>query len=248
MITVADIVALMQEKAPFENAEPWDNSGLLVGDESALVSTVLVSLDITEETVAQAVAANAQLMVCHHPVIFDPLRSLPSSHLVYQLAQHKIAALCVHTNLDKAVEGVNDRLAQQLGLKQVTVAADGMSRIGRLPTVMTAETFGRHVSASLGTAVRLKNGTSPIQTVAVCGGAGAELVLPLLRKADAAVTGEVKHHEWLAVSADKTLADGGHFATENAVTDTLVRWLSQAFPTLTVCLGAQTPPYETIKD
>ena len=65
MITVADIVSLMQEKAPFETAESWDNSGLLVGDSAAAVSTVLVSLDITEQIVSQAVQVGAQLVVCH---------------------------------------------------------------------------------------------------------------------------------------------------------------------------------------
>ena len=248
MITVADIVSLMQEKAPFETAESWDNSGLLVGDSAAAVSTVLVSLDITEQIVSQTVQVGAQLVVCHHPVIFDPLRQLTPSNPVYHLVQHGIAAVCVHTNLDKASDGVNDCLARQLGLTDVSVAPDGMSRIGRLPTVMDADSFAKHVSLALGTAARVKKGSDCISTVAVCGGAGADLVLPLLEMADAAVTGEVKHHEWLQIPAEKTLVDGGHFFTENAVTETLVQWISERFASLTVVLGAQQPPYETVKD
>ena len=248
MTTIKEMVAMIQQKAPFETAEPWDNSGLLAGDEDASVSTVLISLDITDNTIDQAIAAGAQLMVCHHPVIFDPLRSLPATHPVYRLAQHGIAALCVHTNLDKATDGVNDCLAEQLGLKEIHVAPDGLSRIGRLPTTMTADNFGRYVGTALGTAVRVKRGTSPINTVAVCGGAGADLVLPLLEQADAAVTGEIKHDEWLLVPASKTMIDGGHFHTENAVTKTLVRWLADAFPSLTIIMGTAEPPYETIKD
>ena len=65
---------------------------------------------------------------------------------------------------------------------------------------------------------------------------------------DAAVTGEVKYHEWLQTPAGKTLVDGGHFFTESAVTQTLATWISQRFPALSVVLGEQTAPYETVKD
>lgn len=248
MRTMGEILAFLQQLAPFETAEPWDNSGLLVGDSQAAVDTVYLTLDITTEAVNCAAAAGAQLVVSHHPVIFDPLRSLPATHPVYRLAQNRMSAVCVHTNLDKAVGGVNDCLAEKLGLCDVAVSADGMCRIGRLPQPMAAEELALLVKKRLQTAVRLRPGSSPIRTVAVCGGAGADLVLPLLETADAAVTGEVKHHEWLRVPPEKTVLDGGHFATEIGAIPVLAEKLREGFPELTVVVGEETPPYQTIKD
>lgn len=248
MTTIRDITSFLHKKAPFETAEDWDNSGLLVGDSEAPVHTVYLSLDITDETVSGAVDAGAQLMISHHPVIFDPLKSLPSDSTVYRLAREGIAALCVHTNLDKCAGGVNDVLAKTIGLVDVTVSEDGMSRIGRLENAMTATEFANCVSARLRTAVRAKLGTTEVRTVALCGGAGAELVLPLLKEADAAVTSELKHHEWLGIDACKTVIDGGHFETETGVMAVVAAWLREEFPELTVIVGEQEPPYQTIKD
>ena len=76
MNTVGEIYDLLQKKAPFETAEDWDNSGLVVGCREQRVTTVLVALDITKETVKRAVSCGAQLIVSHHPVIFEPLREV----------------------------------------------------------------------------------------------------------------------------------------------------------------------------
>ncbi len=245
---LAEIVELFQEKAPAETAEEWDNSGLLVGSADTDIRTVVVALDITPQAFEHAVACGAELIVSHHPVIFTPLRALEPDSVPYRLAQSGIAALCLHTNLDKADGGVNDCLAARLGLRQVRRAPDGMSRIGELPQALTAAEFSALVAERLQTAVRVRAGNAPIRTVAVCGGAGADLVLPLLSCADAALTGEVKHHEWLAVPPGKTLADGGHFSTEAVVLERLAQWLRQAFPTLAVTVCRDDAPYFTVKD
>ncbi len=246
-MTVAKIFGLLQQKAPFETAEPYDNVGLLVGGDQA-VSTVLVTLDITHAAVDEAVRIGAQLIVSHHPVIFDPLRALEANTVPYRLAQHGITAICAHTNLDRAVGGVNDRLCELLGLTDVTLGPDEMCRIGTLPQALSAEEFGRLVSRTLNTAVRIKAGSDPVRTVALCGGGAGDRVFPLLEQADAALTGEVKHHVWLAVSNKKTMVDAGHYATEVPVTKRLAEWISAAFPELSVVLHYGEAPYFTIKD
>ena len=245
---IFEIFELLQEKAPFETAEPYDNVGLLVGAGDGEVTTVLVTLDITQAAVDEAVRLGAELIVSHHPVIFDPLRMLSADSVPYRLAQHGITAICAHTNLDRAAGGINDCLAACLGLTELTLGPDAMCRIGRLPAPLTAEEFGRLVAERLHTAVRLKAGTAPVTTVALCGGGAGDRVLPLLSVADAALTGEVKHHVWLEVPPEKTMADGGHYATEVVVTDRLVAWLNEAFPALTVVLPRGEAPYYTIKD
>ena len=238
----------LQEKAPFETAEPYDNVGLLVGAADGEVETVVVTLDITHEAVNEAVFKGASLIVSHHPVIFEPLKALEAGSIPYRLAQHGITAICAHTNLDRAVGGVNDCLCELLKLQNVRLGPDAMCRIGELPQAMTAEQFGKTVSRVLGTDVRLKAGTDEVKTVALCGGGAGDRVLPLLAEADAALTGEVKHHVWLAVPPEKTMADGGHFATEVPVTDRLTAWLREAFPTLRIIQHRGEAPYYTVKD
>ena len=246
-MTVTEIFNFLQQKAPFETAEPYDNVGLLVGGDQA-VTTVLVTLDITHAAVDEAVRVGAQLIVSHHPVIFDPLRSLQADSVPYRLARHGISAICAHTNLDRAVGGVNDRLCELLNLTDIVLGPDEMCRIGTLPQPLSAEDFARLVSRMLDTAVRVKCGNKSIRTVALCGGGAGDRVLPLLKQADAALTGEVKHHVWLEVPQDKTMVDAGHYATEVPVTTRLVEWLSAEFPKLSVVLHYGEAPYSTIKD
>ncbi len=246
MITVKEILNALERFAPFAIAEEWDNSGLIVGDEGQTVTHVLTTLDVTPSVIEQAIKLGAQLIVSHHPVIFNPITRLNTTDPVYQLANHNITAIAVHTNGDKANGGVNDRLASLLGLTDVTVAEDGMTRIGRLPEPMPAQTFAQHTAKALHTAVRVKSGTDMIRTVAVCGGAAADLVIPLLTQVDAAVTGEAKHHEWLQVLPSKTLVDGGHYATEIAMATTLATYLNTQFPTIQITVADETAPYETV--
>ena len=99
----------------------FDNAGLLVGDRTTPVTDALVALDITHEVVAEAKKAGVQVILSHHPVIFQPLKRLSSKDVPYQLASCGIAAICAHTNLDFASQGVNTCLARALELQEITV-------------------------------------------------------------------------------------------------------------------------------
>ncbi len=246
MITIKDILTALEAFAPFSTAEAWDNSGLIVGDENQVITSIVTALDVTPSVIEQAKKLGAELIVSHHPVIFNPISRLNIADPVYQLANHNIATIAVHTNGDKAQGGVNDRLASLLGLTDVTVAEDGMTRIGRLPEPMSPQAFAQYTAKALHTALRVKSGTDMVQSVAVCGGAAADLVIPLLTQVDAAVTGEAKHHEWLQVPPTKTLVDGGHYATEIAMASVLASYLLSQFPTLTITVADETAPYETV--
>ena len=116
MATVQKIYEEMQRMAPLELAESWDNPGLLV-DCGGEVSRVLVALDVTAETLAEAEQNGCQLIVTHHPVIFHPLKKLSPADLPFQLVQKGISAICMHTNLDAAEGGVNEVLAGIFGMK-----------------------------------------------------------------------------------------------------------------------------------
>ena len=245
-MTIQHIYDYLNTKAPFATAEEWDNPGLLVGDPHQAVTHILVALDATDGALAAAKAVGADLIVTHHPVIFAPLKALGAHTIPYRLAAEGIALIAAHTNLDKAEGGVNDTLAARLGLTDVTVAPDGYTRIGRLPEPMTARDFAAHTGQVLDTAVRY-NGDTPVTTVAVCGGGGGDFIDACIGLADCYVTGEVKHHEWLAAAGRINVIEAGHYATEVPVVDTLTGWLSATFPELTVTPYHDGEPYSTIR-
>lgn len=120
---VSDIVGIINKKFPFDLAEEWDSVGLQLGDPASDVTRILVALDPLPEVVDEAVARGCQLLVTHHPLIFKSLRQLTTHTTVGRLAltaaRHGLALLAMHTNYDIADDGLNDLLAQKLGLKQV---------------------------------------------------------------------------------------------------------------------------------
>ena len=243
---VADIAAFLEKKAPADTAEPWDNVGLLIGGREEEVHTVLVCLDVTPAAVREAERVGAELLVSHHPVIFSPLKRLEPQSLPYQLAQKGLAAYAAHTNLDKAPGGVNDTLAGRLGLQDLEITGDGLCRIGRLPCPLEASAFVLLVAEHLGTTVRAAEGIRTISRVGVCGGAGGDEGLALFGQVDAFVTGEMKHHHWLAAGqAGITAVEAGHYATEGVVVPTLAAWLRDAFPELSVVEFEDQSPYIT---
>ena len=245
-MTIEDVCAFLRGKAPEESAEAWDNPGLLVAGRGRELSAVLVTLDVTPAALEEAEREGAGLIVSHHPVIFEPLRRLDAEDMPYRLAAAGIAAYAAHTNLDKAPGGVNDVLAARLHLEQVTAAPDGLCRVGCLPAAMEARDFARLVARQLKTPVRAC-GEGLVRRVGLCGGAGGDEWAALRPAVDAFVTGEVKHHQWLAArQAGVVLVDAGHYATEVGIVDTLEAWLKEAFPALRVIVHRGDSPYAII--
>lgn len=247
-MTVGEVYAFLQNRAPFETAEAYDNAGLLVGSAEMPADRILVTLDITPAAVRAAEERDAGLIVSHHPVIFHPLRRLSADSVPFLLASNRIAAICAHTNLDRAAGGVNDLLATALGLSGVQSAPDGICRIGTLPRPMSPEDFAAYVGGRLGTPVRMREGDTLLERVAVCGGAGGDFLISLLQEggAGAAVTGELKHHEWLALPSGVTVVEAGHYHTEICMAEGMARWLREAFPSAEVTVFPGEPPYRTV--
>lgn len=243
MTNVADIFDYIDGLAPFYTMCEWDNSGLLVGDEKAMVRNVLIALDITPAAVTKAKEENCQLIVSHHPVIFQPIKRLSANSVVYQMASANISAICAHTNLDMAASGVCDVLAQRIGLQQIE-KLEGMGSYGVLPQPMSPKMFAQSVKQALAAdAVSFTNGKTMVKTVAVCSGAGAEVIYTALEKGfDAAVTGEIKHHQWLdANAAGITVVDAGHYFTERIICSVLQEKLQAQFPDLHITVFDEQP-------
>lgn len=251
MATVKEVYQVLDRFAPFRTQMGFDNAGLLVGDEQAEVTRVLVSLDITLPVIREAAELGAQLIVAHHPVIFDPVKSIvagdPTGDKLVALIRNNISAICAHTNLDVAVGGVNDALAEALDLKEIEVFLPdgldvqgrpyGLGRIGVMEKPCALPEFAATVKRKLHAgSVRYVDPERPVRRVAVGGGAcGGCLRDTWSKGCDVLVTSDVKYDVFLDAEAlGIGLIDAGHFPTENVVLPVLCRVLREAFPQLDI--------------
>lgn len=245
-VTVQEILRELKAFAPTELACNWDNVGLLV-DAGRPVSRVLTALDITADVVREAAAQGCELIVSHHPVIFDPLKRIAADDVPALLLQNGISAICMHTNLDAAPGGVNDTLADTLGMAREgrREFADGCGRIGTVPAT-TATELARFCAATLHSGVKYVDSPRPVTCLAEVSGAGGSYLQQAIDEgADCLVTGEAAHHiALLAKQKGVGLVVAGHWGTEQAVADVLAARLTAAFPELTaVHAAADTDPY-----
>ena len=218
-MTVKTIYDLIHTVAPFDTQMEGDNSGLLVGSSSQEVSKVLFALDITEPVIDEASAIGAELIVTHHPLMFNAIRSVTDEtyegRLIRRLVRENISFIAAHTNLDQAVGGINDTLAALCGL--VEISGEGFFRSGFLPEPMTVRAFADLLEENLETTVRIMAPENRIiRRVGLCSGGGSdEWHAAAEAGCNAYVSGEIKHHHALAM-ADAGIAalECGHFATE----------------------------------
>lgn len=250
MITVNQVYEAMQAIAPLELAEHWDNPGLLV-DCGGQMHRVLTALDITPEVVAEAAAKQCEMIVSHHPVIFDPLKKIGPQDVPFQLVQAGISAICMHTNLDAAEGGVNEVLAGIFGMRDWEVFADGCGRVGEVDPITVPE-LARKAQAVLGgrcnrprsgpaAQVKFADTGRTVKRLAVISGAGGSMFEDALAVgADCLLTGEANHHAAIdAVRLGLSLVAAGHYATEFPVCAAIADRLRTAFPELEVRVSGE---------
>ncbi len=236
MYTVKDIFAAMDVIAPMKNLHKGDNSGLLVGDETAPVTKVLFALDITCEVVREAIEIGAEVIVAHHPVIFHPLYTLDDSNPACLALKHGIACICFHSPLDMADGGINDiifdmlnpplKLKKQAVLEPVHTDGRGYGWVCSVGNEIMPDKLGVLLKDIFGNkVVRYTNSGRAVKKIAFCsGGAGGNLPLAIEQGADAYVTGDVKHDQWITARNNGiALYDCGHFHTEDIVIPYLIK-------------------------
>lgn len=237
VVKLEQIYENINKIAPFQIQMDFDNAGLLLGYKEDPISRILVALDVTMDVAKEAARKKCQLIVSHHPLIFHPLRSVtpddPVGAVVLTLTCHHIAVISAHTNLDQVPGGVSDVLMERLGVKisgilekagEISAGPYGLGRYGELAEAMAPKEFVAMTKKALkARGLRAVLGDRPVKKVAVCGGAGGDMISKAAAwGADAYVTADVKYHEFLeAYQRGLTLIDGGHFATENPMMEAL---------------------------
>ena len=262
--TVRDVVDALDRRYPREWAEQWDRVGLVLGDFAIPVTTVLCVVDCVPETVDQALAAGANLIVAHHPLLLRPVSSIaPDTYkgrIVHRLIRADVALYAAHTNADVANPGVSDALAARLDLIDLRPlvpaqgAAEGggrgIGRIGTLAAPMLLDEFtgfcARNVPPTAGGVRAAGDPERMIRTVAVCGGAGdGFLGAAAAAGVDAYLCADLRHHP-----ASEHVADGGpalvdvaHWASERPWLDEVAGWLRGRFPVDAIVSDLDTDPW-----
>jgi dinuclear metal center YbgI/SA1388 family protein len=246
--SVGDVVAFLERRYPPAWAQAWDRVGLVLGEPVAPVRTVLLVVDCVPETVEQALAVGADLVIAHHPLLLRGVSSVaPTTYkgrLVHRLIKADIALYTAHTNADVAAPGVSDALAAVLGLADlrplvpvVDDAARGTGRVGTLTQPVSLAEFAALAARVLpATAWGIRAAGDPdreVATVAVCGGAGDPFLADAVRAGvDAYLTADLRHHP-----ASEHLAGGGPALVEAAHWATEQPWLYQLATELHTGLG-----------
>jgi len=259
-VKIKEIISALERFAPLPLQESYDNAGLQVGLTAAEeVSGALLCLDVTEEVIREAVDLGCNLIVAHHPLLFRPLRRVTDQTQVERCVrlavQHGIAIYAAHTNLDNAEDGVNYRIAEKLGLVDVqmmqrhtvSIRENGHERsvtagsglIGYLPVAEDSLAFLQRIKDVFRVESLMHNEllSRPIESVALCGGAGAFMLDEAIALgADAFVTGEMGYHQFFGHEQEIQLAVMGHYQSEQFTKEIFYSIISTIAPELPLFL------------
>ena len=249
MVLVNDVLDYLWTIAPESEKEPWDNVGHLVGRRNAPVTRILVALDVTMPVIREASEIGAELVVAHHPLIWDTYKHVTDQvfqqEKVMTLIENGIAAICMHTNLDKSEDGVDDTLAETLGLTMLEPLAEGcIGRISELPEPVLLSDFLAVVKEKLqANGLRFCDAGRPVKRIATgCGSCGEYLEEAVKAGCDTFLTGDVKYNYFIdALGQGINLIDAGHYPTENPIVSKLADKLRGRFPELEIVVTHRLP-------
>ncbi len=254
---IKDIVCALEYFAPLPLQESYDNAGLQVGLTEAEASGALLCLDVTEKVMEEAISLGCNVVISHHPLLFRPLRRLTADtqveRVVRMAVQHDVAIYSAHTNLDNAEDGVNYKIAEKLSLMDVQMLSPRMVKamvggrerlvkagsgvMGYLTSPMEASLFLEWVKEVFHVDCLMHNELlqRPIQSVALCGGAGDFVMEEALRlEADAFLTGEMHYHQYMGTEQLLQIGVLGHYQSEQFTMEIIRQLLEEKAPELPV--------------
>ncbi len=244
-LKLIEIVEVANRKFPFSYSEDWDNSGVQVGNLEREIKNIAFSLDANPSTILFAQQTSSELLITHHPLILQPIKTFISSDLSVETLKaairYDIDVMSLHTNLDAAPGGLNDYLAQLIGLNHVFVPERAMcARFGNLECLISLDALNELVKARLSidqTTLITNDKDCLVSKVFLASGSGAGYLADAIRlEADVMITGDVKYHA--AVDARRcgvSVIDAGHFGMEKHA----VRLMADSFKNEFKNMGAQ---------
>ena len=251
-LAISDVISWLEQVAPLELAEEWDNVGLLAGDHTGRVERVMTCLTVTPTTAAEAIERRADLVITHHPLPFRPLTRITTDattgRLLWELIGARVAIYCAHTAFDSARTGINQQLSEQLDLCRISPLVPhamsasgcelGSGRCGVLDRPATLSTIAQTIKSTLAIAQigLIGEDEMPVMRVAIaCGSGGSFIAAARENHCDCLVTGEADFHACLdAEACGIGLVLTGHFASERFAMDQLAEAMAAQFAELEV--------------
>lgn len=244
-MTVQNIIDSLDSSFHFSSQDSWDNSGLLVGNPDAAVTSVLLAVDITESVVDEAIQLGCNVVIAHHPIMFRGIKRLTYANaeqrIIAKSIKNDINLIAVHTPLDKTPKkGSSAALGEYLGVKKMKVLIPerhpfgewGYGIIGELDYQMGCRNFMSYVAEKLDCKTISHNGIcdGDIKRVAICTGSSVEFASQAEEQgADVYITADVKYHQ-MALSEKMLIMDIGHFESEKITINIFLRELQEKFP------------------
>lgn len=253
-----DLISWLEKKYPEEAAQDWDNVGLLTGDDRQEIHHVFLALDLTEETLEEAIHNGADMILTHHPMIFHGIKKINNHSFtgrkILGLIEHRIVYYAMHTNYD--VLGMADLSASYLKLTDTTVLevteerdgkVQGFGRVGQISREMTLREYAQLVKDSLKLDdVRVYGDLDRmVSRAAICTGSGKSMIEEVLAAgADVYVTGDIDHHTGIdTVARGLALIDAGHYGTEYIFMEEMKKEIHEEFPDLIISCARVKSPY-----
>lgn len=230
VMIIRELVAAIEEFAPLSLQADYDNSGLIVGRPDDEVHAALLAVDVTEEVLDEAEREGCDIIITHHPIIFNPIKRFNSSNYVERCVERAIrrgiALYACHTNLDSAPRGMSWQLGSMIGLQDMCVLEPrrdtpeaGFGVVGELARAEDAHALLARIKSIFEVgAVRysdIPSGEFMVRRVAVCTGSGGSLISNALDSgADLYITADLKYNDFMRGNNRMILADIGHFESE----------------------------------
>lgn len=222
---LSELLTAMDELWPIDGAEDWDSPGLVTGAHSARISRVLLTVDVTDEIIEEAIAGGFDLIVAHHPLLLRGLKTVAEAtskgSILAKAIRNNIAIYAAHTNADIVPRGVSEALASAFGLEYsmpltATGAQVGHGRIGSLPEPQTLGELAKAIARVLpptASGIRVAgNFEGTVRKIALCGGAGDSFIDAAYEAgADVYVTSDLRHHPVQEI-LERARAENRHFS------------------------------------
>jgi len=239
-----EIINILNSFADPKLIDSWDNTGFQIGNDELDVKRILIALDLDDPVLEKAIKEDYQMIITHHPIIFNPLKSITNKtyqgRLILKLISNDIVAYNAHSNLDLAIGGVNDELARILNIKNTEPLSElliegqtyGYGRTGSIEEILAKEFIYRIKEILEINDVKVYgNIDKNISKVSVCGGSGGDFILDSYKKgAHAYITGDIKYHEaQLGLQLGMIIIDVGHFHSEKVILAKIKEFLIDSF-------------------
>ncbi len=241
MVKLKAITDFIEELFPPGFAEEFDNIGLLVGRLDKDINRVIICLDCDKNVVKEAVEMGAELIITHHPVIFNPIKKVTddsdAGEMIVSALENGISIYSAHTNFDSAPGGLTDNVVKKLDLIPIGNMEGELGRLCRAPFGETAKSLTERIKKVFGIETLYSSFTKnrEIQTVAVCNGGGGGSLVETAKelKADVYISGDLKHHEHLMLKVDDSIdyIEMRHYDSEIIACDIIYEKLDERFKT-----------------